>query len=168
MSISPISDVVLDVAMAADPVKHRAAIEKLATGSGVSRVERNGFGGVLNNTFASVPVSPNGPGIPSLAPSKLPKPPDAGTKAYKGLEQLILKNLLETLLPKNSSVLFGSSTAGEVWHSMLADQLAHELGKTVELGSARRNVVACSTGHRGAARDHLHISSSDLPADIRA
>lgn len=168
MSISPISDVVLDVAMAADPVKHRAAIEKLATGNGVSRVERDGFGGVLKNAFASVPVSPNGSGIPSLAPSKLPKPPDAGTKAYKGLEQLLLKNLVETLLPKNSSVLFGSNTAGEVWHSMLADQLAHEFGKTVDLGSARRNVVAGTTGQRRAGRDHLHNSNSGLPVDIRA
>ncbi len=168
MSISPISDVVLDVAMAADPAKYRAAIEKLSTGSAVSHVERNSFGGVLKNTFASTPVSPNGFGMPSLTASKSPKSPDEGAKAHKGLEQLILKNLLETLLPKNSSVLFGSNTAGEVWHSMLADQLAHELGKTVDLGSARRNIVAGSAGHRGAAHNRLHISSSDASLDIRA
>jgi peptidoglycan hydrolase FlgJ len=134
--------------MAADPAKYQAAAEKLSTGSAGNYVEKISFDLVLRNTVASVPDTWNNFGTPSLAGSKPLKSPAESIKAYKGVEQLVLKNLVETLLPKNSSVLFGSSTAGEVWRSMLADHLASEIGKTVELGTARRKFVVIEPASR--------------------
>ncbi len=61
-------------------------------------------------------------------------PVDARTKAYKGLEQLVLQRLVETMLPKDADDMFGHGTAGGVWRSMLAEQLAKQIGKSVDLG----------------------------------
>jgi peptidoglycan hydrolase FlgJ len=161
VSISPVSDIVFDVAMASDPAKYQAAAEKLSTGSAGSYVEKNRFDLVLRNTVASVPDTRNNNfGTQSLAGPKPPKSADESKKAYKGVEQLVLKNLVETLLPKNSSVLFGSSTAGDVWRSLLADHLASEIGKTVELGTARRKFVVIEPASR-EGNVNLHLSSSD-------
>jgi hypothetical protein len=56
----------------------------------------------------------------------------------------------------------GSSTAGEVWRSMLADHLASEIGKTVELGTTRRKVAVIDSGSREGTLNR-HLSSSDAP-----
>ena len=163
MSISPVSDIVLDVAMAADPAKYHAAAEKLSTGNAARDVDSNSFDLVLRNTLANMPASQNNFGTASFAASKPLKSPDETVKAYKGLEQLVLKNLVETLLPKNSSVLFGSSTAGEIWRSMLADQLASEIGKSVALGTAHRNTVDSAARELGRNM-HLPLSSFAVPS----
>jgi len=165
VSITPASDLVLDVAMAADPAKRWAATEKLATGGTVSPVERTSFDLVLESAVSNAPDSRSNLHSPSTTSANPQKSRDEGAKAYKGLEQLVLKNLLETLLPKNSSVLFGSSTAGEVWRSMLADQLASEFGKTVDLGCARRNKTASFSVQGGGANNQRHISASDITLD---
>jgi hypothetical protein len=67
---------------------------------------------------------------------------DARTKAYKGLEQLVLKNLVENMIPKDSVSFFGTGTAGDIWRSFLADQLATQVGKTVDLGIVHKPTAA--------------------------
>jgi len=64
-------------------------------------------------------------------------PADAQTKAYKGLEQLVLQKLVETMLPNDAGELFGHGAAGDIWRSMLAEQLAAQIGKSVDLGLAK-------------------------------
>jgi peptidoglycan hydrolase FlgJ len=55
------------------------------------------------------------------------------------------------MLPKESSALFGSGAAGDIWRSMLADQLASEIGNEVDLGSARRQTISAHPdAHSGA------------------
>src|SRR5262249_27609478 len=103
---------------------------------------------ILKNTVAKIPDSWKNFGPSSLAASRLPNQTNASTRAYKGLEQLVLKNLVENMLPKDSPALFGSSTAGDIWRSMLADQLASEMGSTVDLGSARRQTIGIHSAAR--------------------
>lgn len=43
------------------------------------------------------------------------------------LEGLILKSLVETMLPKETSELFGKGSAGRMWRSMLAEQIAQTM-----------------------------------------
>jgi hypothetical protein len=62
---------------------------------------------------------------------------DARTEAVEGLERLVLQKLVESMLPKESSTLFGRGTAGDVWRSMLAEQLAAQIGAVVDLGVGR-------------------------------
>ncbi len=63
-----------------------------------------------------------------------PVPMNDQAKAYKGLEELVLQRLVEVMLPKEDSGVFGGGTAGDVWRSMLAEQLAKQIGKSVDLG----------------------------------
>jgi hypothetical protein len=62
-----------------------------------------------------------------------------------GLEQLVLKNLVENMLPKDSGVVFGNGTAGDIWRSFLADQLAAEVGKTVDLGVVKKPMTVSNS-----------------------
>ena len=162
MSIRPVSDIVLEVAMAADPAKYQAATEKLSPAGTVTQTQSRSFESILKNTVAKIPDTWKNFGPSSLAASRLPNQTNASTRAYKGLEQLVLKNLVENMLPKDSPALFGSSTAGDIWRSMLADQLASEIGSTVDLGSARRQTIGIHSAARpGDAVTVLPSSSLD-------
>ena len=55
-------------------------------------------------------------------------------EAKRGLETLVAKMMVETMLPKGGEATFGKGTAGEVWRSMLADRLASELTRGKGLG----------------------------------
>lgn len=152
MSINPVSDIVLDVARAANPSQSLAAAERLS---------RLGGGESAGAEFSSV-MQASGSTDAELrsivarmdaSPSSAVQPPmDARTRAYKGIEELVLQNLVENMLPKEDSSVFGSGTAGDVWRSMLAEQLAKEIGKTVDLGL-----------DRGARAMHgaVHVTPSD-------
>lgn len=141
MSINPVSDIVLDVARAADPMKSQAATEKLLSAAGAGQSSNGGFDTALSDVDAtqanaSKPLESIGANS-AVVLAQI----DARTKAYKGLEQLVLKNLLESMLPKESGALFGVGTAGDIWRSMLADQLAKQIGKTVNLGIGSHSTV---------------------------
>lgn len=52
-------------------------------------------------------------------------------------EALYLRQMLEEWMPKDSKDLFGEGTAGSVWRSMLADQMATTLSKSGTIGIAQ-------------------------------
>lgn len=159
MSISPVSDIVLDVAMAADPAKYRAAAEKLSAGGTATQGLIGSFESTLKNTIEKMPDGWKNFAAPGMSAASRSHATHTSARAYKGLEQLVLKNLIETMLPKNSSALFGSSTAGDIWRSMLADQLASAIGNTVDLGIARRQTNGVpSAGHTRDADERLLLS----------
>jgi peptidoglycan hydrolase FlgJ len=137
VSINPVSDIVLDVARSADPFKSRVAAEKLSRGNVKRQAASSDFSHLLVSTSTMPQISGNSLGEHGTESSNI-KPQNARVKAYKGLEQLVLKNLLENMLPKESGTFFGTGTAGDIWRSFLADQLATQVGKTVNLGLDRQ------------------------------
>jgi hypothetical protein len=137
MSINPASDIVLDVARAADPSKALAATERLSR-IGSAPLAAEGFAGLVAPTEPSEGALRSQIGAmsgKSASTARVPMGDDA--KAYKGLEELVLQRLVEAMLPKEDSGVFGSGTAGDVWRSMLSEQLAKQLGKSVNLGLAK-------------------------------
>jgi len=134
VSIKPPSDIVLDVARAADPARAIAAAEKLA------RIGERASGAAFSSLLEASPDASRSPpaefrtqlghmgGAASTA-----APVSSGSKAYKGLEQLVLQHLVENMLPKDPE-FFGAGSAGDIWRSMLAEQLAAQIGKSVNLG----------------------------------
>jgi len=125
MTIQPISDIILDVANAADPVRAAATKEKLAQASGVD------FASLL---AGSTPQA-SGQNWSDVSRARFfsdatGKPLVSGhgaDEAKRGLETLIAKMLIETMLPKESAATYGQGTAGGIWRSMLADRLAEDL-----------------------------------------
>lgn len=133
MTIQPLSDIILDVANAADPAKVAAVKQKLAEATG--------------GNFAAL-LAEGAPRATSLqwsdeARSRFFSAPtgravtDKNTgvdEAKRGLETLIAKMMVESMLPKEGPATFGSGSAGGVWRSMLADKLADQLTRGKGLG----------------------------------
>ena len=131
MTIQPVSDIILDVANAADPARAAAAKQRLAEAAGgyfthlfsnTSHSNDHSWSDVSRARFFSDTSGRASSG--------------AGTSddAKRGLETLIAKMLIETMLPKESEASFGKGTAGNVWRSMMADRLAEDLTRGSGLG----------------------------------
>jgi hypothetical protein len=140
MSIRPPSDIILDVAQAARPAKAHAAIEKLIGGTGQTDENTATDFSTALTSVKDVGGNPMPLAFAHIPSSRQSAAPDARTKAYEGLEQLVLKGLLETMLPKDAGTIFGRGAAGDIWRSMLADELAAGLGRTIDLGIAKRTL----------------------------
>jgi hypothetical protein len=136
VSIQPPSDIVLDVAQAADPAKSMAATQKLLRGAAPGDVD-TAFSNVMENV--SVPMDKTASLKTQLglmnartALNQTSNADDVRTKAYQGLEALVFQNLFETTLPHDTSL--GDGMAGNVWRSMMAEQLGKQTAKMIDLG----------------------------------
>lgn len=159
MSISPTSDIILEVAQAADPSRARVASEKL-TDPGTAGTPSD-FASVLATANASRTDPRNVIARLGTEPAGSRATVPARTKAYGALEALVLQKLVETMLPKDSGAVFGGGTAGDVWRSMLAEELAKSLGKSVHLGIGGGHSPA--SGPRRAAVEGSRAPSHFLP-----
>lgn len=72
-------------------------------------------------TVTAATASAPGPDIFAQSPAS-PK-----SEGLQMLEGLILKSLVETMLPDETSELFGKGSAGRMWRSMLAEQIAQTM-----------------------------------------
>lgn len=142
MSIQPISDIILDVAMAADPAKVSAAKQRLSELGGTSA--SGSFGEVLSAQTGETSTrwSPLAEARFFSAPTGVAiKEKASMDQARRGLETLVAKMLVESMLPKEGGTFFGKDNAGGVWRSMLADKIAAEMTKGKGLGILPANVM---------------------------
>jgi flagellar protein FlgJ len=151
VAISPPSDIVLDVASAADPVKVRAATERLAKLAADPSATAN-FSDALASTKGSAVAgsATTMPPLPAaIAPSGFADARDhmatSGShdklKAYQKFEAVLLQNFVESILPKDSE-LFGDKNSAEIYRSMMAEQFANQLAKSGSLGIAKQIMAA--------------------------
>jgi flagellar protein FlgJ len=133
MSIFPATDIISDVARAADPQKANAAFARLAS------MAADRKDSVAGQEF-SVAVAPRsavvGPRATSLL-SASPPPQVENLSVTQKFEAFLLQNWLETLLPKEESGSFGSGPGANVWRSMMAEQLGQKLASAGCLGLNR-------------------------------
>ncbi|MCI4678801.1 hypothetical protein K9U39_00770 [Rhodoblastus acidophilus] len=134
MAISPPSDLIIDVARAADPQKAMATTRMLAAATGdVS----TGFSAALDQ----LPARPAAPlrdlsyqnPVASLMAKQTP-----AHKAEVGLASLLLKNMIDQMLPKDAGDVFGTGVAGDVWKSFLSEKIAEQIAKSGELKIGER------------------------------
>nr|WP_321462035.1 rod-binding protein [uncultured Cohaesibacter sp.] len=148
MAISIPSDLVLDVVNAADPVERQMAAQRLGS---APRAEMQ---------FASAATStPNAQAMSDAAneasfkktydgfasPAVLS---DAGISRYgKGAAKvknpvsekfvaLMLHQMLETMLPRDTEGIYGEGLSGEMWRSMLAEQVGNQMAKSDKINLA--------------------------------
>ena len=112
MSIEPPSDIVLDVARAADPARRAEATNRL--------VRLAGDGEGFAPTLAGVADPPAGAGKPAERPKAASS---EAAKAYREFEGMVLATFVESAFPE-SATAFGAGTAGSVWRSMFAQEMA--------------------------------------------
>lgn len=157
MAISPPSDIVLDVARAADPNRQQVAFERLQRmGSGVAGTQ---FAAAVDEA-GSLRSAPGLAGarekFASLMPAKLNDAPSAAqTKSAKTMQQFeaqVISTFIEQMLPEASINNFGSGTAGGVWRSMLSEQIANQIAKAGGLG-IRQKVEAAIAARNDTGAD---------------
>lgn len=124
MAISPPSDLVLDVANAADPETYRASVERLRT-LAASRV-------------ADVPASEGQVFSVETTAFDRTVPQSAGPKSpYTKFEAFMLQSFVQSMFPDEGNAVFGKGIAGEYWKSMMAEAIAGKMADAGGIGIAR-------------------------------
>ncbi len=181
MSIKPPSDIVLDVARNADVDLAATTTRRLEALATTSAMDLASFGSTLEGV--SPKLSHDGDAaLGSLRPAsrsqgassnKIERGKDVGEQ----FEAMVLGAFVNEAMPKNVSAYYGQGSAGEIWKSMLSDQIAHQLAKSGSLGIARRlfaNAPLIEAAGRGAVHASLGnglqnaAQSSSLPLSLPA
>lgn len=137
MAISPASDLILDVARAADPQKAAATTRTLAAASGDLWGDPSGdFAAALDRLPASAPM-PRGVSYKNPV-AALNEKLSPARKAEVGLEGMLLKSMIDEMLPKQASEVYGAGVAGDVWKSMLSEKIAEQIAKSGALKIGER------------------------------
>ncbi|MCJ2140894.1 rod-binding protein [Methylobacterium sp. E-066] len=135
MSVQPPSDIVLDVARAADPTRYQAAVTKLTQGSPGTFADALGAAG-----GAGIAAAPQGNVDTILTrfrtAATLPPPRAKGTPPQE-FEAFVLQTFIESMLPQNATAVFGKGNAGSIWKSMMAEQIGAQIAKAGGIGIAR-------------------------------
>ncbi|HET7410949.1 MAG TPA: rod-binding protein [Paracoccaceae bacterium] len=167
MAISPVADIVLEVARAADPAGYRAATARLRNLAGTAPSGK--FQEIAGSVAPQVKPAPR---LPFDAASALVHLRNGEalavrqTSPYERFEAFVLQTFVQAMLPKGDSALFGSGTAGEIWKSMLAKGLSTELARSGGIGIAEMLSDAIEgTERRSAAgavftRSQVHDSEA--------
>jgi Rod binding domain-containing protein len=61
---------------------------------------------------------------------------------------MVLSSFVESMLPQSSEAVFGAGSAGQIWKSMMAQQIATQLAKSGGIGIADRMQAAGADGLR--------------------
>ncbi|MDO9418260.1 rod-binding protein [Pararhizobium sp.] len=136
MAISPVSDLVLDVVRAADPAQVQEAQSKLksdkAAFQAASLAESgNGFGTAVNLLNRADTAS--GLGDTNNRAKSTEVPP-----AYRKFEAMVLQNFVKSMLPAENEEIYGKGVAGDMWKSMMAEQIGNVIAEDGGIGIAQR------------------------------
>ena len=155
MSINPATDIVLDVARAADPARYKRAVAKLDAADGAGFADSLAAEGSAPATPAPAPVPQHAPVIAQDSNTA------AGRAAvtYRKFEAMALANMLEAAMPRDEN-FFGKGVAGDTWKSMLIDQIASQMAKHGGVGIADE-LARAESGRRSG---HLAAAGQAKPA----
>jgi flagellar protein FlgJ len=172
MAFNPRTDVVLEVASAADPSRATLAAQRLNALAGAN-ASPGDFAASLER--AAVSGSATAPPLANAADarSRLAEAqggPDKTRQAKTQFEAMMLNSFVSELLPKDTGAVFGQGTAGDMWRSMLAEQVSTQIAKSGKLGLAKRlfatHEVGVHPGRVGAAAKNLGESAAQMSANI--
>ena len=138
MAINPPSDIINDVARAADPMRYRAAAQRLVEGA--SAVEGASFEDAVK-AVSSKPLVAGGADVYTLRNS-LRNDAESATaakakQANQEFEAFILQTFVESMLPKDAENTYGKGSAGSIWKSMMAEQIGAQISKAGGIGIAQ-------------------------------
>lgn len=165
MAIDPPSDVVLEVAKAADPGRAAAAAERLNALAGAAAARSEAFTNTLAQTARPATADLPTVGLADARNKLTDKASAASAKATKAetdFEAMLLNGFVNEMMPKDATATFGQGTAGDMWKSMLADQVARQIAKSGSLGIARKLFAS----HPMAAGESLEKAAQAGATDV--
>lgn len=127
VAISPPSDIVLDVARAAEPQTLEAARARLAARTAATGTFRVGEAETARNTAAV--LSTRSQAEPRVAAAPGP---------FEKFEAGILQSFIQSMLPNQSGSVYGKGLSGDMWKSMMAEQIAGQIAANGRIGIASR------------------------------
>ncbi|AQX20308.1 rod-binding protein [Bartonella sp. WD16.2] len=140
MAIQPPSDIVLDVARAADPVEYRASVEKLrdlrnTTHAQTHVHQENNFAQLVHADYENSysVIQHDSPQV-HIKPQSIE---NKNTEAFKNFEAFILQTFVENMFTTEMQSIFGKGQAGQIWKFMMAEQLAKEFAISGGIGIAQ-------------------------------
>jgi flagellar protein FlgJ len=122
VSISPPSDIIMDVARAAEPQALEAARARLAA--------------FVDNAAATAGFEVPGDlaGMRGVTVSNRGQAPEA----FQKFEAMVLQTFLQSMLPQDAESVYGGGIAGDMWKSFLAQELGQQMAKAGGIGIADR------------------------------
>jgi peptidoglycan hydrolase FlgJ len=152
MAFNPRTDVILEVASAADPSRATLAAQRLSAIAG-SNVRATDFAANLDRAAGVANATPTP--LPNAADARsrlveASSEPDKLGKARTQFEAMMLNSFVSEMLPKDTGEVFGQGMAGDMWRSMLADQVSTQIAKSGKLGLARRLFSTHEVGFHSA------------------
>jgi flagellar protein FlgJ len=155
LAINPPSDIILDVARAADPFQYTAAVERLSRIGEAGEADTS-FDVLLGSIDADVGASVEKPLDLSRADLRSRLQPisaeglaSASSGPYRQFEAFVLQTFIQSMFPKDASHVFGDGIAGSYWSSMLAEQVANQVANAGGIGIADE-IAAAHPGAIGA------------------
>ena len=131
MAINQPSDLVMDVARAADPQAYRMAAERLKAPSASGTMVASAAGGLTRDNFASFSDSL------AAGVSVRPDAQNAVNPAYRKFEAFMLQSFVQSMFTSDTTATFGKGIAGEYWKSMMAEAMANKMADGGGVGIAR-------------------------------
>lgn len=172
MAFNPRTDVILEVASAADPSRATLAAQRLNAIAGSNAPAPN-FAANLEQAAGAANTAPAPLANAADARSRLAEAssgPDKLGKAKTQFEAMMLNSFVGELLPKDTGEVFGQGMAGDVWRSMLAEQVSMQIAKSGKLGLARRlfatHEFAPRAAHAGEGARAAGESAAQMSANI--
>ncbi|MGH6797207.1 MAG: rod-binding protein, partial [Roseiarcus sp.] len=100
--------------------------------------------------------------------AEAPKGPDKLGRAKTQFEAMMLSSFVGELLPKDAGDVFGQGMAGDMWRSMLAEQVSMQIAKSGKLGLARRLFATHEVAPRPARVGEAAKAAGDSAAQMSA
>jgi flagellar protein FlgJ len=137
MAIEPPSDIVLEVARAADPERAAAVARKLSGFSTTAPPTHADFAAALETTRSTAQAPAQG--SPDMrARIGRTDPSDRAGKAQVQFEAVLLNSFVSEMLPKDAPEAYGEGLAGQMWRSLLAEKISNQLAGSGALGLGRQ------------------------------
>jgi hypothetical protein len=170
MAFSPKTDVILEVASAADPSRASLAAQRLNALAG-SNATPSDFVSSLNQVAANAsPSLPPGGADARWRLAAAAGGPDKLHQAKTQFEAMMLNSFVSEMLPKDTGEVFGQGMAGDMWRSMLAEQVSTQIAKSGKLGLARRlfatHEVGLHPGRVGEAAKAVGEPAAQMSGNI--
>jgi peptidoglycan hydrolase FlgJ len=171
VAFNPRTDVVLEVLSAADPTRASVAAQRLNALAGPNASTAS-FAADLERAAAPANALP-----PPAASAGVRSPiveagraPDKSGQAKTQFEAMMLNSFVGEMLPKDTGEVFGQGMAGDMWRSMLSEQVSMQIAKSGKLGLARRlfatHEVAGRSESAPEARKAHGASAAQMSANV--
>ncbi|MFQ0815583.1 flagellar biosynthesis protein FlgJ [Brucella anthropi] len=154
MAINPPSDLVMDVARAADPQAYRMAAERLRTPSASGTMVASAAGGLTRDGFTSFSDSL------AAGVSVRPDAQNAANPAYRKFEAFMLQSFVQSMFTSDTTATFGKGIAGEYWKSMMAEAMANKMADGGGVGIAR--LLEAQAARNGRAEAPTTMALGDV------